>query len=220
MIDIMKPTHIMTDSAAKVLKNTYLLVALGLLVSLLSGLASNAMGFGLLFSSSMSILIVFALQIGLILLVHKFANSETGIWWMLLFCVFEGVILDPIFTHYLAVSPGVVISALGLTTVITVSMALIGVTTKRDLSFLGKVLFASLFALLGAMILNIFIGGSVFSLVISAVATVIFSLFIMHDTNEVATGREDNYVRAALGIYLNIINLLIHLMRLLSSIKD
>lgn len=220
MINITKPTQIMSDDAAKVMKNTYGLVALGLLFSVLTGAISHAIGLTALFANPIGLIAFFVIQIGLIFVIHKKANEASGLIWIFLFTGIEGMMLDPYISQAFAINGGAVMNALLTTAAIVGAMAYVGATTKKDLSFLGKILFASLIGLLVAMILSMFFPSSIFQFCISVFASILFSVFIMYDTNEIATGRETSYIRAALGMYLNIINLFIHLVSLCGGNRD
>lgn len=80
---------------------------------------------------------------------------------------------------------------------------------------MGKFLFIGVILLLVAMLANIFLQIPVLSLTISAVAVLIFSAYILYDVSRIVTGGEDNYIVAALSIYLDIYNLFVHLLNLL-----
>lgn len=90
--------------------------------------------------------------------------------------------------------------------------------SKRDFSFLRGFLSMGFFVVLGALILNIFIGGTVFGLAIASVGVLLFGGFILYDTSRmVRDPSNQDPVGAALRLYLNFLNLFIFLLRILSS---
>jgi modulator of FtsH protease len=90
--------------------------------------------------------------------------------------------------------------------------------TKRDFSFMGKFLFVGMIAVLFAGIANMFLQMPVFSLVISSVVLVIFSLYLLHDLSRIVTGGETNYVMATTGVYLSLLNVFTSLLQLLMAL--
>lgn len=91
-------------------------------------------------------------------------------------------------------------------------------TTKRDLSLLGSFLNMGLWVLIGASILGFFFHSSAFQLAISSVAVLIFGGLIVFDTARIVrSGDDSDPVGAALGLFLNVVNLFINLLRILSS---
>jgi modulator of FtsH protease len=88
-------------------------------------------------------------------------------------------------------------------------------TTKRDFSNLGKFLFAGVILLLVAMVANIFFQIPALALAISAIGVVLFSAYILYDINRIVQGGEDNYITAALAVYLDIYNVFVSLLNLL-----
>ena len=87
--------------------------------------------------------------------------------------------------------------------------------SKRDFSFMSGFLFAGVIVAVVAMIANIFLGIPALSLTISAAVVMVMSGFILLDTSRIIHGGETNYIRATVGLYLNIYNIFIHLLSLL-----
>ena len=90
--------------------------------------------------------------------------------------------------------------------------------SKRDFSFLGGFLSMGLWVLIGASLLSFFVGGSAFSLAIASVGVLLFGGYILFDTSRILrdpTNRDA--VGAAIGLYLNFLNLFLFLLRILGS---
>jgi hypothetical protein len=83
--------------------------------------------------------------------------------------------------------------------------------TKRDFAFLGKFLFVGLVLLIAASLANIFFQIPALSVTISAVAVLIFSLYLLHDLTNIVRGGETNYVMATLNLFLSVYNIFISL---------
>jgi modulator of FtsH protease len=92
--------------------------------------------------------------------------------------------------------------------------------TKKDFSYLGGALTMGLFVLIGASILNLFLGSSVFGLAISSVAVLLFGAYILYDTSQLLRSDEDDAVGGAISLYLNFLNLFLAILRILSSRRD
>lgn len=207
----------LSPSVLNTLKNTYLLLGISLLFSVMTGFASHAMGFTGMLSSTASMLAVFAVQIGIIFMVTKNANKGSGLFWIMLFAGVEGFILDPVISASMHIAPGAVTTALAMTAAVTFAMSFTAFVTKRDLSFMRGFLIAGLVVIVTGSLVNLFIGSSAFALAISAAGAMVFSLFILYDTQKIVRGEETNYISATLSLYLGIINLFLSLLRLVTA---
>jgi len=108
-------------------------------------------------------------------------------------------------------------------------MSLWGYTTGRDLSRMGAILFMAMLGLLAAVLLNLFLGSGILSLLVSAAAVVVFTLMTAWDTqrikNDYLTGdfaggsAEKATVVDALGLYLNFVAIFQHLLNLTGTLK-
>jgi FtsH-binding integral membrane protein len=96
-------------------------------------------------------------------------------------------------------------------------MAGIATTSKRDYSFMGKFLFVGMIVALIAIVANLFLQIPAFSLAISAIIVVVFSLFLLHDVSRIVHGGETNYVMATTGVYLSLFNIFANLLQLLMA---
>jgi len=201
----------------KVLRNTYLLLALTMVPTVIGayiGMATAGFVFAHPIAISLGMLaVVIGLQFGIA------ANRESGVGVALLLLMtgLLGWWLGPILSVALALRNGpqlVAYAALG-TGVIFFAMGAIAQTTKRDFSFLGKFLFVGMIALLIAMIANMFLQIPALALTISTLVIVVFSLFLLYDLNRIVRGGETNYIMAATGVYMSLFNIFANLLNLL-----
>ena len=206
------------DSAAletnKVLKNTYMLLGMTLAFSAVTAGISMALNLpafmGLVFS---------LIGFGLLFVVNKMADSAKGLPAIFAFTGVMGAGLGPLLNVYLAMpgGPQLVMQSLAGTAFIFFGLSAYALQSKRDFSFMTGFLFAGLIVAIVAMIANIFLGIPALSLTISAAVVMIMSGLILVDTSRIINGGETNYIRATVGLYLNIYNLFVHLLHLLGA---
>jgi len=90
--------------------------------------------------------------------------------------------------------------------------------TKKDFSFMGAALSMGTWVLLGAIILSLFVGSAALNLAIASVGVLLFSGYILYDTSRILHARdESDPVGAALRLFLDVLNLFLFLLRILSS---
>jgi len=200
-------------STNKVLRNTYMLLGMTLLFSSVTAGISMAVGL----SQGMA-LILSLVGFGLIFVVHKTADSSNGLVAIFAFTGVMGAALGPMLNHYVALpgGPALVMQALGGTALVFFGLSAYALTTRKDFSYMGGFLMVGLLVAVVAMIANIFLNIPALSLTISAAVVMIMSGLILFDTSRIINGGETNYIRATVSLYLNIYNLFIHLLRLLS----
>lgn len=203
-------------STNRVLKNTYILLGMTLAFSALCAGASMALGF-----PPMPWFVSLAVMFGLLFLVHKTANSAWGLLSVFLFTGFFGAMLGPMLTVYLAMPNGaeLVMQALGGTALVFFGLSAYALTTRKDFSYLGGFLFVGLLVAIVAMIANIWLNIPALSLATSGAIVMIMSGLILFDTSRIINGGETNYIRATVSLYLNIYNLFIHLLHLLTALS-
>ncbi len=204
----------------RVLRNTYLLLALSLVPTAIGALVGVQLNFAFMAGSPvMSFLLFLAVAWGFIWGIQKNRDSGLGVALLLGFTFLMGVMLGPILQVSLGLRNGgaLVATAAAGTSIIFFTLAGIATATKRDFSFMGKFLFIGLILLLLAMLANIFLQLPALALTISAVAVLLFSAFILHDVSRIVTGGETNYIVATLAIYLDVYNLFVHLLNLLMA---
>lgn len=202
------------DSAAvnKVLRNTYLLLAMTLTGSAVAAGISMALELSAMAGLGLSIL-----ALVLVFVVMKTADKASGIGWVFLFTAVMGASIGPMLNRYAALpnGPELIMQAFGATALIFFSLSAYTLTSKKDFSFMGNFLFVGLILAFIAMIANIFFQVPALHLAINAVIVLIMSGFILFDTSRIIHGGETNYIRATVGLYLNIFNLFTALLQLL-----
>lgn len=92
--------------------------------------------------------------------------------------------------------------------------------TKRDFSYMAGALTMGLFVVLGASLLNLFLGSSVFGLAISSVAVLLFGAYVLYDTSHLLHSDEEDAVGGAIRLYLDFINIFLAILRILSGRRD
>jgi modulator of FtsH protease len=201
----------------KVLKNTYMLLSMTLIVSAIAAGASMYVGIG--HGASLVMMLV---AFGLLFVVNKQADKANGIYWIFAFTGLMGASLGPMLTHYAAMPGGasLIMQALAGTGLIFFALSGYVLTSKKDFSFMGGFLFIGLIVAVVAMIANIFLQIPALSLALSAAIIVIMSGLILYDTSRIINGGETNYIRATVSLYLNIFNIFVHLLHLLGVMGD
>lgn len=200
-------------STNKVLKNTYMLLGMTLLFSAVTAGISMAMGLG-----QGAALVLMLVGFGLLFVVNKTADTSKGLLAIFAFTGVMGASIGPMLSYYLAMpnGPSLVMQALGGTAIVFFGLSAYALTTRKDFSYMGGFLMVGLLVAVVAMIANIFLAIPALSLTISAAVVMIMSGLILFDTSRIVNGGETNYIRATVSLYLNIYNLFIHLLSLLS----
>ena len=212
---VLTPSQGAVIASNKVIRNTYMLLSVTLIFSALMAGVSMAVGI----SPGMSMLASLG-AIGLLWLVlPRTENSAAGLAVVFAITGLLGLGLGPMLSHYLAIPGGgkLVATALGGTGVMFLGLSGYALTTKRDFSFMGGFLFVGLIVALVAMVANIFMEIPALSLAISAVVVLLMSGMILFDTSRIINGGETNYLRATVSLYLDLYNLFIHLLHLLTA---
>jgi modulator of FtsH protease len=209
-----------TVDSHKVLRNTYLLLALTMVPTVIGAFVGMST-VGLVMQHPIIItLVMLAGVIGLQFAIAANRNSGLGVALLLLMTGLLGWWLGPILTVALALKNGAALVgyAAGGTGLVLAVMATIATTTKRDFSFMGKFLFVGMIVLLIAMLANMFLQIPALALTISSAVIVVFSLFLLHDLSRIVTGGETNYVMATTGVYMSLFNIFANLLSLLMAL--
>ena len=205
----------------KVLRNTYALLGVSLIPTVVGALIGMTMNFGFAAQSPMLFFILtLGALFGMFYLIKANRNSSLGVVFLLGLTFLMGLMLGPILQVAFSLSNGgqIVGLAAGGTASIFLVLSGIASTSKRDFSFMGKFLMIGLILLILAMVVNIFFQIPAMSLAISGIAVLIFSGFILYDVNRIVRGGETNYIMATLALYLNIYNLFVHLLHILMAV--
>jgi modulator of FtsH protease len=203
----------------RVLRNTYWLLALSMLPTVAGAIAGMSLNFIALFKAApiMTPLLMFGVMMGSLFIVTALRNSVWGVAALLGFTFIAGLMLTPILTVAAGLRNGgqLVAIAGGMTAVVFFAMATIATVSKRDFSFLGKFLFIGMILLIVASLANLFFAVPAVSLTISAIAVLIFSLYLLYDLNQIVRGGQTNYVVATLSVFLSLFNIFISLLNIL-----
>ena len=197
----------------KVLRNTYMLLSLTLFWSaMMAGVSMTLQMPPATYLVSMVLGLVIAFFV-----LPRTANTGAGLITVFVFTGLLGFGIGPILNQYLALSngPQIIAMALGGTAAIFLALSGYVLTTQKDFSFLGGFLMVGFLVVIGAAILNIFMGIPALQLTISAAVIFIMSGFILFDTSRIIHGGETNYIMATVGMYLNIFNIFISLLQIL-----
>ena len=203
-------------STNKVLKNTYMLLGMTLLFSAVTAGISMAMGL-----PHGAALVLILVGFGLLFVVNRLADSSKGLIAIFAFTGVMGASIGPMLNYYLAMpgGPALVMQALGGTALVFFGLSAYALTTRKDFSYMGGFLMVGLLVAVVAMIANIFLAIPALSLTISAAVVMIMSGLILFDTSRIINGGETNYIRATVALYLDIYNLFIHLLHLLTALS-
>jgi modulator of FtsH protease len=201
----------------RVLRNTYWLLALSMVPTVLGAWVGVQTGISQAMSPGIGLIVFLAGAFGFMYAIEKTKNSAAGVPLLLAFTFFMGLMLARLLGVVLGLSngTGLVMTAFAGTGVIFFGMATMSSVIKRDLSQMGKFLFIGMIMLLVAMIANFFIQSSALMITLSVLAIGIFSFFILHDLKRVQDGVETNYITATLGVYLSLYNVFANLLALL-----
>jgi modulator of FtsH protease len=202
----------------RVLRNTYWLLALSMVPTVIGAWVGVTTGFSFFAGSPFMGLIAFlAIAFGFFFAIEKFKNSGIGVALLLGFTFFMGLMLSRLVGHVLGFSNGaqLIMMAFGGTAAIFAVMATVASVSKRDFTGMGRWLFVGFMVIFVAAIANIWLQMPALMLTISALAIVIFSAFILVDLQRVVNGGETNYVSATLAVYLSVYNVFSNLLALL-----
>ncbi len=210
-------TTLDTTARNRVLRNTYWLLALSMLPTVLGAWVGVATGITAGLTGFMGLVVFLGGAFGFMYAIEKTKNSAAGVPVLLAFTFFMGLMLSRLVATVLGFSNGssLIMTAFGGTAAIFFGMATLSSIVKRDLSNMGKFLFIGMIMLLVAGIANVFIQSSALMITLSVLAIGIFSAFILYDLKRVQDGQETNYITATLGVYLSLFNVFQALLALL-----
>ncbi len=201
----------------RVLRNTYWLLALSMVPTVLGAWVGVATGITRVLTPGIGLVVFMVGAFGFMYAIEKTKNSAAGVPVLLAFTFFMGLMLARLVAVVLGKANGasLVMTAFAGTGTVFLVMATLSSVVKRDLSSMGK------FALIGAVLImvaaiaNVFLQSSALMITIAVLAIAIFSFFILYDLKRVRDGEETNYITATLGVYLSIYNVFQSLLALL-----
>jgi modulator of FtsH protease len=201
----------------KVLRNTYWLLALSLVPTVLGAWLGVATGMTQVLSGGLGLIVFLGGAFGFIFAIEKTKNSAAGVPVLLGFTFFMGLMLSRMIAMVLGFKngPELVMTAFGGTAGVFFAMASLSSVIKRDLSGMGKWLFVGALAIMVGGIINVFVGSTAGMMAISVAAIGVFSAYMLYDLKRIVDGGETNYISATLALYLDIINVFQSLLALL-----
>lgn len=204
-------------SANKVIRNTYLLLAMTLLFSAVMAGATMAMNL-----PAPGMLITLGGYFGLLFLTTKFRNQGLGIVFVFALTGFMGYTLGPILNTYLQLPNGAqtVMTAFAATAGIFLGLSAYALITRKDFSYMGGFLTAGILVGFLASLGAIFFQIPALSLAVSAVFVLLMSGLILYETSNIIHGGETNYVMATVTLFVAIFNLFVSLLQLLGFMNS
>ncbi|MGG4604447.1 Bax inhibitor-1/YccA family protein [Paenalcaligenes sp. Me131] len=203
----------------RVLRNTYMLLAISMVPTILGALIGLRTGINQIMGSSpgMSAVVFLVGAFGLMFMVERNKNSSLGVVFLMAFTFFMGLMLSRLLGFVLGMQNGsqLIMMAFGGTAAVFAVMASVAATAKRDFSGMQKFLFIGAVILILAALGNIFFQMTALTLVVSTMAIGIFSAFLLIDLQRIMRGGETNYISATLAVYLDVYNIFSNLLVLL-----
>ncbi len=196
------PVSTSSQEVAKVLKNTYMLLASTIAFSALTAGASMALNVPYL---GLWMLIPYFV---LLVAIEKTKNSGWGLVWTFALTGFMGLTLGPILSHYLALNgPEPIVLALGGTSAIFFTLSAYVLVTKKDLSFMTGFLLTGILVAFIMSLAAYFLQMPMLSLAVSAMFLVLSSGLIMWQTSSIIHGGERNYISATVTLFVSLYNI-------------
>lgn len=201
----------------KVLRNTYWLLALSLVPTVLGAWLGVATGITRSLGGGLGLVVFLGGAFGFMYAIEKTKNSAAGVPVLLGFTFFMGLMLSRMIAMVLGFKngPELIMTAFGGTAGVFFVMASLSSVIKRDLSGMGKWLFVGAVAVMVGGIINVFVGSTAAMMAISVAVIGIFSAYMLYDLKRIVDGGETNYISATLALYLDIINVFQALLALL-----
>jgi len=201
----------------RVLRNTYWLLVLSLVPTVLGAWLGVATGITRYMSGGLGLVVFLAGAFGFMFAIEKTKNSAAGVPVLLAFTFFMGLMLSRLIAMVLGFKngPSLIMTAFGGTAGVFFVMASLATVIKRDLSGMGKFLFVGALAIMIGAAINIFVGSTIGMMVISVMAIGVFSAYMLFDLKQIIDGGETNYITATLALYLDLFNVFLSLLALL-----
>ena len=204
----------------RVLRNTYWLLALSMVPTVLGAWIGVSTGLAAAMSPGIGLIVFLVGAFGFMFAIEKTKDSAAGVPVLLGFTFFMGLMLARLVGAVLGLAngAGLIMMAFAGTGAVFLGMATLSSLIKRDLTSMGKWLFIGAIMLLVAGIANVFIQSSALMITLSVLAIGIFSAFMLFDMKRVIDGGETNYISATLAIYLDLYNVFQSLLSILGIV--
>jgi modulator of FtsH protease len=193
----------------RVLRNTYWLLALSMVPTVLGAWVGMATGINRVLTPGIGLIVFLVGAFGFMFAIEKNKNSAAGVPILLAFTFFMGVMLSRMLAVVMGMGNGasLIMMAFAGTGAIFLGMATLSTIVKRDLSNMAKFMTIGAILVLVAGIANFFIQSGALMITLAMLIIGIFSFFILYDLKRVRDGEETNYITATLGVYLSIYNI-------------
>lgn len=169
-------------------------------------------------ANSWMLLPAFVLSFGLLIALHiKRKESPTNLILLAAFTVVEAYTVGVLVTFF---DQMVVIQAFFLTAAVVIGLTVFTFQTKRDFSSMGASLYCGLLILVMGGFLQVCVGGELTHMLLAVGGALLFSLFIIYDTQMIMTRvSPEEYISATIELYLDIINLFIEILKILERVN-
>jgi len=215
-------SFISAEQRNRVLRNTYWLLALSLVPTVLGAWIGVTTGIVAQMGTGATLLLFFGGAFAFMFAIQKTKDSAAGVGVLLAFTFFMGLMMSRLLAYVLGYKngTGLIMTAFGGTAGVFFAVASLATVIKRDLSSMGKFLFVGALAIIIGSVLNaLFFQSGPMMLAISVMAIGIFSAYMLYDIKQVIDGGETNYITATLQIYLDLVNVFQNLLLLLTSLS-
>jgi modulator of FtsH protease len=201
----------------KVLRNTYILLAMTLLFS--AAVAGTSAALALPYPG---IIVTLVGYFGLLFLTTKFQDSNVGLVCVFALTGFMGYTLGPLINAYLTLPNGgqLIATALGTTGVTFLGLSGYTIVSGRDFSFLGKTLMVGILIAFCCGLAAYFFQLPALGLAVSGMFVLLMCGLILWQTDRIVKGGETSYIMATVTLYVALYNLFTSLLHLFGAFGD
>ena len=224
--------YAMSTAFPALMRKVFVWMTLALAITGLTayGVATSPTILSLIFSSKVTFFGLIIAEFALVFAISGAINRlslSTATLLFILYSVINGATLSTIFFAFSVATIGKVFF---ITAGTFGAMALVGYTTKTDLTSMGKLLFMALLGIIIASVVNMFVGSSGLDLILSYVGVLVFVGLTAYDTQKIkqmcqsapdaGESAQKLALIGALSLYLDFINLFLYLLRIFGNNRD
>ena len=224
--------YAMSTAFPALMRKVFVWMTLALAITGLTayGVATSPAILSLIFSSKVTFFGLIIAEFALVFAISGAINRlslSTATLLFILYSVVNGATLSTIFFAFSVATIGKVFF---ITAGTFGAMALVGYTTKTDLTSMGKLLFMALLGIIIASVVNMFVGSSGLDLILSYVGVLVFVGLTAYDTQKIkqmcqsapdaGESTQKLALIGALSLYLDFINLFLYLLRIFGNNSD
>ena len=206
---------VVADALPRIVRNTYLLLAMVMAVAAVGAFIGLRSGIQWSLGMWLVFMVVF---IGGPFAINAAKKGDAAIWLTFIWAGLVGFLLSPLIAAYLNIpgGSGIVMNALGGTAALFVGLSAVALTTKKDFSFLGSFLAAGVIVVLLGIVALLIFQTPMLAVVISGLAVLLMSGFILYDTSRMIHDGAANPVFITVSLFGSIVVLFSHLLNLFS----